>query len=374
SPSPMAAPQMSQPMEFAPPARLAEKAAAFAEKGETGALPAPPSRFPDAIGFGRDVPLAMALRQVVPPSYGFSFADGVDQGQRVSWAGGKPWDQALDAALRPKGLGASISGNAVHIAPLPASMTPISPMSPRPSAAPRRDDSLTPLPPSGVANAEALPRFPQTTPPRSAMRGVDAELLPDPVPLQASAGDPTPLMQTPASAGFPKGLVKSSGPMDMPAVSNRSEPLQPIPLSSPAPVPLNAQGTPAVPLTPEDPMAMTTPAAGMASVSPPISRKSAIRPGSFDMNAVQEWSAPAGATLRRVLTDWSEKAGVQLHWSSQFDYPIQAHIQMTATYQKAVESLLDGLRDAKPRPLARLHPNLPAGPAILILQTQQVIN
>ena len=121
-------------------------------------------------------------------------------------------------------------------------------------------------------------------------------------------------------------------------------------------------------------MAMTAPAAGMTPVSLPPTRKSTPRTGSFDMNAVQEWSAPAGATLRRVLTDWSEKAGVQLHWSSQFDYPIQAHIHMTATYQKAVETLLDGLRDAKPRPLARLHPNLPAGPAILILQTQQVIN
>ena len=92
------------------------------------------------------------------------------------------------------------------------------------------------------------------------------------------------------------------------------------------------------------------------------------------MNTEREWSASVGTTLRRILTDWSQQAGVQLHWSSQFDYPIQANVRMTATYQKAVETVLDGLRDAKPRPLARLHPNLPAGPAVLILQTQHVIN
>lgn len=313
------------------------------------------------------MPLALAMRQVIPPSYGFSFADGVDAGQRVSWAGGKPWDQVLDAALRPAGLGASISGNAVHIAPLPmggvrAPVTsagpqavPASPISARPEAAPRRE-ALTPLPMAAPA------------PQRRVMKGVDAELLPDPVSApQVSTGAPVPLTGSVPPSGFPKGLIKASGPLDLPPVSP-----EPMPSDKDlAPIPGEAS-------LPRSPVAFRDPA--MESAQPRVTPVSfpAKAPGlsarGFDMHAVQDWSAPAGATLRRVLTDWSEQAGVQLHWSSQFDYPIQANIRMTGTYQKAVETLLDGLRDAKPRPLARLHPNLPAGPAVLILQTQHVIN
>ncbi len=59
----------------------------------------------DAIeGFGNDLPLALALRQIVPARYAFSFGEGVNAGTKVSWEGGRPWNEALEAAIAPIGI------------------------------------------------------------------------------------------------------------------------------------------------------------------------------------------------------------------------------------------------------------------------------
>lgn len=73
------------------------------------------SDYAEAVGFGRDLPLALALSQVVPPQYALSFNTGVDAGSSVSWEGGKPWNQVLTNMLQPLGLKAHISGKTVVI-------------------------------------------------------------------------------------------------------------------------------------------------------------------------------------------------------------------------------------------------------------------
>ncbi len=57
---------------------------------------------PDVVsGFGNDLPLLVALQQVVPPQYKVSLAQGVDGNTHVSWQGDKPWEQALSDMLSP---------------------------------------------------------------------------------------------------------------------------------------------------------------------------------------------------------------------------------------------------------------------------------
>jgi len=73
------------------------------------------SQYAQAVGFGRDLPLALALSQVLPPDYNFSFAKDVDAGATVSWQGGKPWNEVLQDMLRPMGMHAVISGKQVAI-------------------------------------------------------------------------------------------------------------------------------------------------------------------------------------------------------------------------------------------------------------------
>lgn len=235
------------------------------------ALEATPSGFSSyetADGFGQDLPLVMAIRQIVPASFGFVFDDGIDLNSRVSWQGGKPWDLVLRDTLTPLGLDANIRGNVVSIS-------------------------------------------------RAS------------VPMQST------------------GLGTLGGPVVMSdTVTNATNvPMTPTPvamLSSPA----------------DDMMAggyMGTPAAATAA----------------SLTSNTTWTAPRNSTLRGILEDWSERVGVELYWASEYDYPIKSAVSIQGTFEEAVQTLLKGLTESRPRPLGRLHPNLPDGPAVLVIETRQ---
>lgn len=46
-------------------------------------------------GFGNDLPLIMAVRQIVPANVSYAFGDGVDLSHNVSWSGGDTWQNTL---------------------------------------------------------------------------------------------------------------------------------------------------------------------------------------------------------------------------------------------------------------------------------------
>lgn len=70
---------------------------------------------PLALGFGKQVPLAFATRQIVPPRVKVTFGPEVEQDALVDWSGGRPWVEALRAAVRPLGLRVSVNWKAVSI-------------------------------------------------------------------------------------------------------------------------------------------------------------------------------------------------------------------------------------------------------------------
>lgn len=82
--------------------------------------PATSKTFNVVNGFGADIPLALALRQIVPPAYAYSFGKNVNPGYRVSWEGGKPWNDIVNDMLVPLNLGAQITGKTVIIKPADA--------------------------------------------------------------------------------------------------------------------------------------------------------------------------------------------------------------------------------------------------------------
>jgi hypothetical protein len=203
-------------------------------------------------GFGSDLPLVMAIRQIVPAKYGFVFDEGVDLSSKVSWQGGKAWDAVLQDALVPVGLSASVRGDVVSIG-------------------------------RGAAVNDAP---------------VMADFTPD-------------------------------------AFSAAKKPMAVLPVSAVASV---ADAVPAaVPSAPE--------------------------------NTV--WAASRNSTLRAILEDWTSRAGVELYWASEYDYPIQTAVKIDGSFENAVQILLKGLSESKPRPMARLHPNLPEGPSVLVVETRQ---
>jgi len=58
-------------------------------------------RFKTARGFGDAVPMAFAVRQIVPAGVRVRYGAGIDPEVLVSWKGGRPWNQALAAAVHP---------------------------------------------------------------------------------------------------------------------------------------------------------------------------------------------------------------------------------------------------------------------------------
>jgi len=68
-----------------------------------------------AQGFGSDIPLVMAIRQIIPSSQPFAFEPGIDLGAPVSWQGGAPWPEVLSNTLSSAGLYARMHRDMVII-------------------------------------------------------------------------------------------------------------------------------------------------------------------------------------------------------------------------------------------------------------------
>ncbi|MFA7276860.1 MAG: TcpQ domain-containing protein [Pseudobdellovibrionaceae bacterium] len=88
-------------------------------------------------GFGSDIPLALALRDIVPPSYPYAFEKSEYAGVRISWNGGLPWIKVLENSLTPVGLKATLNSDTLYISaktdpeqePVPIEMQQQEPMS-----------------------------------------------------------------------------------------------------------------------------------------------------------------------------------------------------------------------------------------------------
>lgn len=73
------------------------------------------SRFLVARGFGRQIPMSFAARQIVPHAIEIRFAPGVNQAAFVTWSGGRPWNRVLASAVRPLHLRIRTTASSVVI-------------------------------------------------------------------------------------------------------------------------------------------------------------------------------------------------------------------------------------------------------------------
>ncbi|VTZ27709.1 conserved exported hypothetical protein [Methylocella tundrae] len=69
-----------------------------------------------ARGFGSQIPLAFAVRQIVPSRIKVLYGPGADQNALVDWQGGKRWSIVLAEAVRPLGLRIHVEARGVTIA------------------------------------------------------------------------------------------------------------------------------------------------------------------------------------------------------------------------------------------------------------------
>ncbi|WP_301100443.1 TcpQ domain-containing protein [Propionivibrio sp.] len=264
------------PQTLSPPFTTTQEAASAEVAG--GSADEKPLR-----GFANNVPLEVALRQVLPPDYAFALADGVDGGHLVSWQGGGLWRQTLQDMLRTANLGAVEQGKNFTIV----------------RAAPAESAAVMP----------------------------SSELSGD----KASVGAPIPLAA--------------------PVVDN-----QPLSLVAPA-----AEGGASAK---QDAMDVAAPPGGVAMMSTPASSPdSSVAPA-------EVWTANRGESLRTVLEEWSKRANVQVTWQAEYDYPLQASVNLSGSYQDVVRRLLMGFQDAQPQPVAALHESADAGQSVLVVRVR----
>ncbi len=77
----------------------------------------PPAPDPAVTGFGDEVPLSFAVRQIVSARFQVAFGETVNPDASVDWKGGKPWRPTLAETIRPLGLTVSVVGATVTIQP-----------------------------------------------------------------------------------------------------------------------------------------------------------------------------------------------------------------------------------------------------------------
>ena len=245
-------------------------------------------------GFADKIPLAVALRQVLPADVGFSVDRDVMLSTVVSWRGGKPWRDVLHDMLIAVGYDFRDQGQMVRIVRA-AGQTNV----------------------AGTLSA-----------PASAMAAADA------VPVE-------------------------SAPVVMPKPNNNHV----LQASAPVPAPVLIDGNkPAHTL-------QLPPNMRSATQAEPLVVSSAPAPSSsFAVSEV--WTANRGDMLRKVLENWARRANVEINWMAEYDYPLQASLNLTGSFEEAVRNLLAGFQEAQPQPVATLHKSTTAGQTVLIVEAR----
>jgi hypothetical protein len=62
-------------------------------------------------------------------------------------------------------------------------------------------------------------------------------------------------------------------------------------------------------------------------------------------------------TLSTVMARWSQKAGWQLVWDAERDFPIENHIMLEGTFVQVVQTVMDSLNDSDYPLQASLNPS-----------------
>lgn len=263
-----------------------------------------PLSTPKVVGFGKRVPLVIALKELAPNGTQQAFAKDVNPRTLIDWQGGKDWLTTLNDSLAPKGLKANYNNQTVFI------------------------ESTQEKPISASLDNNVVVITPAMPPP----------VLP-------------PALTAPANSVAT--VTTTSTTVAEPAVKPLSSPTPIAPIAIPAPVQMVA----ATPLPPaEMPAAVTT-----------TTQTVVVAPPAVQANQEQQWSASKGTTLRHTLEEWTARQGTELVWDTEYDFPVQASININGDFENAIRTLLRGFNQATPQPVATLHKATAEAGAVLVV-------
>jgi hypothetical protein len=87
----------------------------FTSETPPTAVGSSPHRLKIAHGFGNQIPLSFAVRQIVPRAVKVTYGRGADPNAFVDWKGGQSWTLVLADAVRSLGLRLVFTHGAVEI-------------------------------------------------------------------------------------------------------------------------------------------------------------------------------------------------------------------------------------------------------------------
>jgi hypothetical protein len=299
-------------------------------------------------GFGTDLPLAIALQQVIPAGYQHAFMAGVNPGTFVSWQGGKPWQAVLSDMLAPAGLSYMLKGHTVSVGG--ASSFPA-------SAADQNNTIAWTTPAVSSATGSH-----QNTAPVTIRRQKPSTLL-----QKQNRADRT-VAQGQIADG-PKDILKGT-PYDPDVEVNANPVTAAAPLAHDhAPMQITPESYPQS-LPVEDYTAQNFPTAA----AEPVRQNIGADPATGEpVLAPPSWQAGRGQTLRDALKNWSDIAGVELYWSIDYDYRMTDDASFTGSYDEAVGGLLDKFSAVRPQPYGQLHQSA-EGPRVLVVKSYDLTN
>lgn len=355
-------------------------------------MPAEKVSYEHAQGFGTDIPLVLAMRQIVPPEFSYSFDPDINPGQRISWNGGKPWNEVLEDALRPLEMRVLISERTVWVRQtwgeaddmMPeaamtdvASASMVSPIMPAPPPVEpmmaMQSPPMMPVPmgqPAPMMMPEPSSREPMPIPMATSIFDHDDAVAPqsyprrkNPAMLMSDGEVEEDVMARKEQAPTP--LMPSYLPGNPNLVAPGVVPSPPEPIMQPDMAPFPA---PLMKADKADEMMHSDMAATHMS-APAMAPTNMAGPGAvLDPFEIRFWHAEPGESLKSLLHRWAETANVAIMWNAGHDYMIPMPVRMHGTFADAVTHVLMTYNAADPRPLGRLHPNLPDGPSVLIVE------
>lgn len=84
-------------------------------------------------------------------------------------------------------------------------------------------------------------------------------------------------------------------------------------------------------------------------------------------DAVEDWLAEEGSTLKGLLSDWCERAGWRLVWNSNRNYTLAAGAMFRGRFADVSSALIRNFARAKPAPMATFY----KGNRVLVVETRE---
>lgn len=251
----------------------------------------PQQNFTIVEGFGNDLPMVLALPQIVPAEYSYSFGSGVNPGAIVSWNGGKEWNHVLQDMVAPLGLSIEITDRTVRFE---KSL----------QYAPASRQTMNTLPAQDNSYADSAQRRNITDPGQGRMIPAASETY-----------------KAPAQDNIRVTMSAPNEPMTLtppPANNYAVQPETTIPAAAEE----------------EDVSWVESLSQKMAKIGDDFRSGNKVEPTETRM-----WEAQKGDSLKNTLVEWSKSANINLVWNSSRDYTVNSNIMVNGTFNNAVKTV-----------------------------------